>query len=243
MSPFGQGDDPPLGEADFFAYRVLAPSSGASVSARLDTGDPWVVERPWGRGRVLLLATPIDAEAGTLPANPDFVPLTHEWALHLAGGDGRSPIVRAGEPLIFPLDPPPAPGVATLPLETPDGRPVQAPVVRGGDSVHARFDDTSDTGVYRLKLPDPPGGFVFGAVAGDGRESDMSPLEPADAAKLAEGWPLGFETDPDRLAVRLSAAEAGGRHEVWRPLILAALGFLCVEVYLTRKIVRSQGLQ
>ncbi len=48
MSPFGQGDAPPLGEADFFAYRVLAPSPGASVSARLDTGDPWVVERPWG---------------------------------------------------------------------------------------------------------------------------------------------------------------------------------------------------
>jgi VWA domain-containing protein/aerotolerance regulator-like protein len=243
MPPFGQGDDPPLGEADFFAYRVLAPAPGASVSARLDTGDPWVVERPWGRGRVLMLATPIDAEAGTLPANPDFVPLTHEWALHLAGGGGRSPIVRAGEPLIFPLDPPPAPGVATLPLETPDGHPAHAAVVRGGDSVHARFDDTSDTGVYRLKLPDPPGGFVYGAVAGDGRESDMSPLEPADAAKLAEGWPLEFETDPDRLTARLSAAEPGGRHEVWRPLILAALGFLCVEVYLTRKIVRSQGLR
>jgi hypothetical protein len=243
MPPFGQGDDPPLGEADFFAYRVLAPAPGASVSARLDTGDPWVVERPWGRGRVLMLATPIDAEAGTLPANPDFVPLTHEWALHLAGGGGRSPIVRAGEPLIFPLDPPPAPGVATLPLETPDGHPAHVAVVRGGDSVHARFDDTSDTGVYRLKLPDPPGGFVYGAVAGDGRESDMSPLEPADAAKLAEGWPLEFETDPDRLTARLSAAEPGGRHEVWRPLILAALGFLCVEVYLTRKIVRSQGLR
>ena len=114
MAPFGQGDEPPLAEADFFAYRVLAPVAGASVSARLDTGDPWLVERPWGRGRVLMLATPIDAEAGTLPANPDFVPLTHEWVFHLAGSGGRSPIVRAGEPLIFPLDPLPAPGVRRL---------------------------------------------------------------------------------------------------------------------------------
>ena len=96
MSPFGQGDDPPLAEADFFAYRLLAPVPGASVSARLDTGDPWVVERPMGRGRVLVLATPIDAEAGTLPVNPDFVPLTHEWVFHLAGGsDGRRSSGRA----------------------------------------------------------------------------------------------------------------------------------------------------
>ena len=241
MSPFGQGDSPPLGEADFFAYRLLSPVPGASVSARLDTGDPWVVERPWGRGRVLALATAIDAEAGTLPVNPDFVPLAHEWAFYLAGGNGRSPIVRAGEPMIFPLDPPLDPAITTLPLETPDGRPARATVVRGNDSSHARFDETTDTGVYRLKLPEPPGGFAYGTVPGDDRDSDQSPLEPAEAAKLAEGWPLEFETDPDRLTARLSAPEPGGKHELWRWLVLAALGFLCVEVYLTRMIVSSQG--
>ncbi len=196
---------------------------------------------PWGRGRVLMLATPIDAEAGTLPANPDFVPLTHEWVFHLAGSSGRSPVVRAGEPLIFPLDPSPAPGIDTLPLETPDGGSARAKVLRSGGSAHARFGDTRQAGVYRLTLPDPPGALAYAAVTGDGRESDLSPLDPAEAARLAEGWPLAFETNPDRLATRLSAAESGGRHEVWRLLVLAALGFLCVEVYLTRRIVRGQG--
>ncbi|MGP0064866.1 MAG: VWA domain-containing protein [Isosphaeraceae bacterium] len=241
MSPFGQGEVPPLVEADFFAYRILIPAPNASVSARLDTGDPWLVERAWGRGRALVLANAIDAEAGTLPANPDFVPLTHEWVFHLAGGSGRSSIVRPGEPLIFPIDPPPAPGITAMPLETPDGTLAQARVIRIGESAEARFDDTGDAGAYRLKLPDPPGGIMYGSVAGDARESDMSPLEPAEAAKLAEGWPLAFETNPDRLAARLSDAEPGGRHEVWRLLVLAALGFLCVELYLTRKIVRGQG--
>ena len=94
MSPFGLGDNPPLAEADFFAYRMLAPLPGASVSARLDTGDPWIIERNSGRGRVLVLATPVDAEAGTLPANPDFVPWTHEWVFHLAGDRGGSPSSR-----------------------------------------------------------------------------------------------------------------------------------------------------
>ncbi len=176
-----------------------------------------------------------------MPANPDFVPLTHEWVFHLAGSGGQSPIVRAGEPLVFPLDPPAAPDVDTLPLVMPDGGSARATVVRTGSSPHARFDDTHEAGVYRLTLPNPPGALAYAAVTGDGRESDLSPLDPAEAARLAQGWPFEFETSPDRLAARLSAAEPGGKHEVWRLLVLAALGFLCVEVYLTRRIVRSQG--
>ena len=241
MVPFAQGDAPPLAEADFFAYRVLTPASGASVSARLDTGDPWVVERPQGRGRVLLLAAPIDAGAGTLPVNPDYVPLTHEWVFHLAGSR-ESSTVRPGEPLVFKLVPPPDARVTSLPLETPSGASTRAPLVRGAGAAQARFDDTSEAGIYRLTLPDPPGGFAYASVASDGRESDPAPLEPAEAAKLAEGWPLTFEPDPDRLNARLFAAERGGRQELWRLLVLAALGGLCLEVYLTRRLVRSQGL-
>jgi len=241
MSPFGQGDSPPLAEAGFFAYRALAAVPGAAVVARLDTGDPWVIERPVGRGRVLVLATPIDAEAGTLPVNPDFVPLVHEWVFHLAGGSG-SPVVRAGEPLVFKLASPPAPDLRTLPLQTPSGNLARAEVVRGAGLPQARFDDTSESGIYRLALPDPPGGTLYAAVARDGRESDMTPLDPAEAARLAEGWPLVFESDPDRLIAGLFAPESGGKHEIWRFLVLAALGGLCLEVYLTRRLVRSQGL-
>ena len=177
LSPFAEGDAPPLAEADLFAYRVLEPAPGASVSARLDTGDPWVVERPQGRGRVLLLAAALDAEAGTLPVNPDFVPLTHEWVFHLAA----APVATAAE--------------------------------AGANNIRDRR-----------------------------RESDLTPLEPAEACPASEGWPLAFETNPARLESRLLAAERGGRRELWRRLVLAALAGLCLEVYLTRRLVRSQGL-
>jgi hypothetical protein len=176
LSPFAEGDAPPLAEADCFAYHVLAPVPGASVTGRFDTGDPWAVERSQGRGRVLLLAAALDARAGTLPVNPDFVPLTHEWIFHLAA----APVANAA------LDP---------------------------EQQHDRQ-----------------------------RESDLSPLEPAEAARLAEGWPLAFEANPARLDTRLFAAERGGRRELWRGLVLAALAGLCVEVYLTRRLIRSQGL-
>jgi Aerotolerance regulator N-terminal/von Willebrand factor type A domain len=241
LGPFARGERPALGEADFFAYRLLSPVAGASVSARLDTGDPWVVERPSGRGRVVVLATAIDAEAGTLPVNADFVPLAYEWALWLAGG-GAPAVVQPGEPLIFELSAPVPPAVATLAVEAPRGDTLRAPITRAGGRVLARLDDTSESGIYRLALPSPPGGNLYAAVARDDRESDLTPLERAEAAHLAEGWPLVFENDPGRLLSRISAADAGARHEIWRPLVLAALAGLCLEIYLTRRLVRGQGL-
>src|SRR5262249_37593363 len=148
------------------------------VAARLDTGDPWVVERLRGKARVLLLATPVDAEAGTLPVKPDFVPLVHEGGLHLAGGPG-GPEGVAGEPFVFGVNPPPPSQVKTLSLLTPGGATVSVPVVHSTGAARVRIDETSEAGIYRLTLSDPPGGFAYGSVVGDGRESDPAPLEPA----------------------------------------------------------------
>jgi von Willebrand factor type A domain/Aerotolerance regulator N-terminal len=241
LPPFSQGEAPPLASADLFAYRVLEPASGASVSARLDTKAPWAVERGQGRGRVLVLAGPLDAEGGTLPVNPDFVPLIHEWALHLAGGSAPRPL-RPGEPAEFELNPAPPATVTSLPLLTPSGDTARASIVRTSTGAKARHDETSEPGVYRLARPDPPGGFDYAVVQGDSSLIDDSPLDPAEAAKLAEGWPLEFAPDADRLTSHLFTTGPGARRELWRGLVLAALAGLCAEVYLTRKLVRGQGL-
>ena len=245
MPPLAQGDAPALAEADLFGYRKLAANPGASVSARLDTGDPWVVERPQGRGRAVVVAGPLDAEGGTLPVNPDFVPLVHELALHLAGG-GEARQVRPGEPLVFDLSRNLDPGAtlpATLSIVTPSGIEEKAVVSRAGGRTRARFDDTVESGVYRLKLPDPPGGFAYATVPADGREADPAPLDAAEASRLAEGWPLAFEPDPAKLTARLlDTSNPAARREVWRGLVLLALAGLCAELYLTRKLVRGQGL-
>jgi hypothetical protein len=129
-----------------------------------------------------------------------------------------------------------------LPLRTPGGATVPASVRRAGDKAEARYDETGEPGLYRLSLPDPPGGFAYAAVAADAREADLAPLDPAEATTLAEGWPLTFEDDPARLPGRLLAAGRAGPRPVWRFLILAALTGLCLEVWLTRRLVRSRGM-
>ncbi len=242
LAPLGQGDAPALAEADLFAYRTLTPREGASVLARLDTGEPWIVERPHGRGRVIAIASALDAEAGTLPVNPDFVPLVHELILHLGAGPSSGNVVRPGEPIAFDLPGAAVAPGATLPLQVPDGTTVRVPASRSGESARVRYADTAEPGIYRLTKPNPPGGYAYALVAPDPREADPARLDPAEAARLAEGWPLAFESDPAALPGRIASGDASPRREVWRWLIFAALGGLCVEVWMTRRMARTRGL-
>ncbi len=242
VGPLGQGDTPALVEADFFSYHMLSPRDKASVIARLDTGDPWIVERPHGRGRVVMIASALDAEAGTLPVNPDFVPLMHELILHLGAGTSASPSVRPGEPITFDLAGVKVPAETTLSLLIPDGTTIRVPTIQSGESTRVKHADTSEPGVYRLTRPNPPGGFAYALVSSDPREGDPTPLEPAEAAKLSEGWPLAFESDPAKLPTLIAKGGGSPRHEVWRGLIFAALGGLCLEVWMTRRMARTRGL-
>ena len=188
-----------------------------------------------------LLAGSVDAEGGTLPVNPDFVPWAHELIAHLAAGAEGPRSIRPGEPLEIPLDPAPPVEVKTLTLTRPSGDQVPVPVLRSGSSARARVADTGEPGIYRVALPTPPGGFAYAAVVGDDRDADPSPLDPAEAEALSRGWPLSFDADPSRLAGRVLQAGPGRRAEAWRWLVLLALAGLCLEVWLTRRMARRQG--
>jgi hypothetical protein len=191
---------------------------------------------------VAILAGPLDAEGGTLPVNPDFVPWAHELIFHLADADSGARNVHAGEPIVVELSPTPSADITSLSVNTPGGLKGQATVTRKNGKAMAQFDDTTEPGLYQVLLPSPSGGTAFATVAADDRESDLRFLEPGVAAALARDWPLSFEAEPDRLAGRLFAAGRGGRHEIWRYLVLATLGGLCVEIWLTRQLVKSRGI-
>ncbi len=242
LTPLGQGDNPPLAEADLFAYRLLTPREKSNVIARLDTGDPWMVERAHGRGRVILMASPTDAEGGTLPVNPDFVPLAHEIVLNLGAGGSQQAVTRPGEPIVFDLPGVTVPSDTNLAVLNPDGNTTRVPATRSDGSTRVRLTNTNEPGAYRLTLPNPPGGFAYALVAADSRESDPATLEPAEATKLAEGWPLSFAADASKLPALIAQGGGSPRQEVWRTLVLAALGGLCLEVWMTRRMARARGI-
>lgn len=66
----------------FQAYYAAIPGEDAQVLARFDDGNPALIEREVGRGRVLLFTSSLDGSWNDLPLNTIYVPFVHQMALH-----------------------------------------------------------------------------------------------------------------------------------------------------------------
>lgn len=212
----------------------------ASIAARLSNGDPLLLERDYGHGRVLLMTAPLDSDWSTLPAKPDYVPFLHEALFHLASGSRASRNVAVGESMQFPVardfDP------EAFAFQGP-GK-IVLPVQMGGDELRrlARLDDTSVPGVYRLVparngIPEKGAQGEPSVVNFDRRESDLTVLT-AEQRKLLEA--------KDRLKIVADLGELrramfanNSKSEFWQFLLLIVLGMLVVEVWLTRRLVQG----
>jgi hypothetical protein len=94
--------------AKYFRLDVSPSRAGVEVAAALPGGDPWIVTAPFGRGRVIVVATDgslssVDEATGepwtAWPTWPSFLPLVRETLAYAVGGqrDARQQLV--GSPL------------------------------------------------------------------------------------------------------------------------------------------------
>jgi len=186
-----------------------APPAPPRTLARAGV-DPWAVEGGDARGhRYLLLGSPLDASSTSLPVSADMVRfldwLTGQWAA--ATG---SPVERiAGEPLDAPY------GADRVRLPSGDEVPVD-----GTRTVTA----TEVSGFYTFLAGDTT--LSVEAVNPPLAESDPTPLDRGDLATA-----VGREVTDVRRPAAWDRAIFRARQgpEVWRTLLLAALGLLLVE--------------
>lgn len=219
------------------AKMTLTP---ATIAARLTNGVPFLIERDYGHGRVLLMTAPLDSDWSTFPAKPDYVPFLHEALFHLVSGGRTSRNVAVGEPLLLPVTREfdksahvfRGPGKLTL------------PVTLGGDELRplAKLDDTSIPGVYSM-VPAKNGQPVAGAVGEpcvvnfDRRESDLTTLTREQRDFLQGQDRLKIVANLDELRGQMFANNS--KAEFWQLMLLAMLGMLVMEVWLTRRLVQG----
>ncbi len=85
FEPFRAPRSGDCSSARFYSYRGLSAAKGASVLARFDTGEPALVERAAGRGRVIVFASTLDLAWNDLALKPMFLPFVHQLGRHLSG--------------------------------------------------------------------------------------------------------------------------------------------------------------
>jgi hypothetical protein len=207
-----------LGEVAFPRWHKL--STDGAVGARLTSGDPLLVEKAYGKGRVMVCSVPLDRSwESPLPSTWEFPVLVHELIYYLAGARAQEWSLQDGQPLRVGGTAP-----ERLIVQTPEvaSRTVQ---VRDWPWTDA---DTGAIGLYQVLRED--GSRQSFVVPPDLRESE-------DRRCTDQEWMsvLGM------LPMEAADEEGDFRHELWWLFIVGVMGLLCGEVFLTRQLARSHS--
>lgn len=194
------------------------------VLARLDNGDPFLIERRNGRGRVLLVAGGLENRSNDLPIRPVFVSFMIEAAQYLSATEQHRRAFAAGEAL--PLA---QAGAASGQVVDPDGENV----LSLADTTRAQRINLRKTGFYEVYTRE---GEYLVAVNTDPRESLPAPI---DAATL-ERWEAAMAGTGAPRETAMPEQQAPP-YELWHMLLFILVLVLIAEsvianVYLSPRI-------
>jgi hypothetical protein len=216
----------------FGRYVLLRPTppnpklEGSGAILSFESGAPALVERPLGRGRVLLFTSTIDRDWNDMPIQAAFLPLVQQAVRYLA----RAPLREAEPPTLIGQ-------TRDIKLQAGDSRvEVTLPSVQkrlfehlGGRQILS-FTDTVEAGFYRVAAATDTGAWKprpaeFFAVNVDPAESDLRRAK--DTVIKALERPLSYTASDGTPAPRR-------RVELWHYLGLFILLLLIGEALLLR---------
>lgn len=228
------------------AWSLDAGSSRVLMWA--DAGSPLLVEKLFGRGRVLMTAFPIDRDWTDFPVSPSFLPWVHNLVGYAAGSSTeRSGFFATGDRVPLAMS---STDGSTRVVTRPDGKTVPA---ESGDESAAPlgFTDTARPGAYASFDPKRPEARDLFAVNLDGRESDLTYIDDrlADEGqggtrveRVAAGLrdllpghpPVTFVDDPAKVAA--AALESRASVPLWDGVLWIALLVALVEPLVANRI-------
>jgi hypothetical protein len=209
--------------------------SGPAVLARLDSGDPFLVEKRFGEGRVLQCCIPCDADWSNLPMRPFYLPLMQQLSTYLASKVFPARNVEVGRPLTAFLSPADVGRRAVL--TDPEGKAHELKVALKGTRGVVEFPRTQTPGLYTL---DAPGNNrIHFVVNTDRKESDLRQLGAAEVDGVAKA--VGAKVVRSWNEYRKLEQERRFGQEVWPLLLALVAAFLFVEVVLEQLFARRKA--
>jgi hypothetical protein len=222
----------------WFKMKASERSLSASepvVLARLDSGDPFLVEKPFGDGKIIACATAADADWSNLPMRPFYLPLLQRLCVHLASAVFPPRNLGVGRPLVAFL--PVADAGKEVQILTPDGATTKVKIVKKGERGVVEYGRTQRPGLYTLTAPG--GARTHYAVSAARRESDLQKLTDTELADLAKQHGV----DLVRSGAEYRALDSTRRYgsELWKTLLWALLALAFAEIFLQQRFSRVRG--
>ena len=207
----------------FWKHRKLTLPKEAplEVLARFDQGDPAILARSLGKGRIVLLTSGWHPADSQLALSTKFVPLLYGWLEAAGFRNEQSASLLVGD--VLPLD-------GATSIMTPDG---QTLTPKPGDTIRAEMPGIYTLGKDRL--------IAFNIAPEEGR------ITPMDLAKLRELGVRVEEGNWDATASakaedkeRLAITEQEAQQRAWIWLLGSLLAILAWETWLAGRIRQSQ---
>ncbi|HVX83859.1 MAG TPA: BatA domain-containing protein [Phycisphaerae bacterium] len=193
-------------------------------------GDPAVVSRQVGKGKVVLFASTADTEWNSFGAKPSYVPFMHELMYYAIPGESATLTLHVGDSIRLPQEMA-SPGAWNGPRNTTvsvtseikDGKPelTSGPLVFAGHYAPANATDGRPVVVVN---PDAA------------EEADVRHISTAALASSLGIDPSSIRPGPRTLSPQQNAAgdQPSKGSELARSLLLAALAFFALETLLAR---------
>lgn len=224
-----------------YQYVQMPPTENSSVRvlARLDDGQPLLVNRNVGSGEVFLLATSMHKDWTNFPLRPLFLPFVSRLTFQLAGTNANQPLVIAGTPWTLPV----AAGEAVnVEIAKPDGNVVRIDR-RADPNGPVRFQQTHQVGIYDVRIHrGPRTQHTAFAVNPDPEESAPLQIRKEDLlARLAPSTVV-FCDDVANMAETIQKLREG--QSLWELFLVIVLLALVGEAFLAnRRALNPERLQ
>jgi uncharacterized membrane protein len=191
---------------------------------------PFVIEKPFGRGRVILFNTTADNAWSNFPKNISWPVVAQELVRLLAPSATRGLNLRCGEPLQRLIDQ--ARDMPRVQVKIPGqrrARDVYAEQLEDKSGLRVTLDDTRLAGIYALTLTSLKGESrkELLAVNVDPGEGDLTRALPEQVKAGLEGVSIEFRTGSEESA--LLTITDGTRTELWRTFLLALFCVFLLE--------------
>lgn len=227
-----------LSTAQFYRSYELKAETGHTAKAgepqtvlKYGDGSPAVMERSWGRGRVIQFSSSADTAWNDLPLRPSFVPLVHRSLGAILDRQDARLNIPVGSTFEFVCDPEwvNTDALVAAPGENPDRGSLRRIGMTDGVPI-LRYEQTDQAGPYQVTVKTSPPAIIKFATQFDATESKLTSLPETQLDSLKPATDVVRWAPGSSLGAIAGGGGGGGGMEFWTILTILAILVACAEL-------------
>lgn len=224
FEPFRASDAQAFASARFNRHLRGEAAEGANIIARFDDGAPALLERRFGRGRVVHWTSGLTRAAGDFVLQPAFVPFVQQLVKHAASGAKAQKAFTVGNVIDVNAF---APADREAVVLTPTRDRIRLAAAKTSRTVRI-----AEPGIYQIRAAGEGGVTQMIAANVDVSESDLATIEVSAFNDAIA--PRGSQTAT--AAAQLLPEDRESQQSLWWYLLIIAFVLLAIETLMANRI-------